>query len=178
MSYIYLRVCVCRNLFAKKSDMGVAENQIPFLAVEPECYKVFLDPKLYQADGTIIKHDVTYEGRVEVIFRPKTDTSVISLHVGLLSIVGDPSLKRRLSMDTPTEQVLQVGKNIQFKFGGTNILLKCIFVFLFVIVVLFECKNKSKTIFSTMTCDFLSILLRPHKIWSKYQLLTVWSTLC
>lgn len=85
------------------------DNQIPFLAVEPESYKVFLDPKLYEnADGTIPKHDVEYDGRVEVIFRPKTDTSVISLHVGLLKIEGDPVLKRRLSMDTPTDQVLQV----------------------------------------------------------------------
>lgn len=127
--------------------MGVAENQIPFLAVEPECYKVFLDPKLYQADGTIIKHDVTYEGRVEVIFRPKTDTSVISLHVGLLSIVGDPSLKRRLSMDTPTEQVLQVGINIQLKFVGTNIPFKCIFISLFVIVILSNVNTINQKLF-------------------------------
>lgn len=83
-------------------------NQIPFLAVEPDSYKVFLDPKLYAADGTVAKHDVDYDGRVEVIFRPKTDTSVISLHVGLLTVDGDPTLKRRLSMDTPTEQVLKV----------------------------------------------------------------------
>lgn len=88
--------------------MGVPDNQIPFLAVEPESYKVFLDPKLYAADGTISKHDVDYDGKVEVIFRPKTDTSVISLHVGLLKIDGDPVLKRRLSMDTPTDQVLNV----------------------------------------------------------------------
>lgn len=88
--------------------MGVADNQIPFLAVEPESYKVFLDPKLYAEDGTVSKHDVEYAGRVEVIFRPKTDTSVISLHVGQLIIDGDPLLKRRLSMDTPTEQVMQV----------------------------------------------------------------------
>lgn len=86
------------------------ESQIPFLAVEPECYKVFLEPKLYAADGTVPKHDVTYDGRVEVIFRPKTDTAVISLHVGLLKIDGDPVLKRRLSMETPTEQVLQVSR--------------------------------------------------------------------
>jgi len=86
----------------------VPDNQIPFLAVEPDGYKVFLDPKLYAADGTVAKHDVGYDGRVEVIFRPKTDTSVISLHVGLLTIDGDPTLKRRLSMDTPTELVLKV----------------------------------------------------------------------
>lgn len=102
--------------------MGVADSQIPFLAVEPESYKVFLDPKLYEADGTVTKHDVEYTGRVEVIFRPKTDTSVISLHVGLLKIVGDPELKRRLSMETPTEQVLQVSAkgfsaNAKFEIG-------------------------------------------------------------
>ncbi|XP_027836692.1 aminopeptidase N-like isoform X3 [Aphis gossypii] len=90
----------------RQAESGVADNQIPFLAVEPESYKVFLDPKLYEADGTISKHDVDYSGRVEVIFRPKTDTSVISLHVGHLKINDDTMLKRRLSMDTPTEQVL------------------------------------------------------------------------
>ncbi|XP_025199927.1 aminopeptidase N-like isoform X2 [Melanaphis sacchari] len=91
----------------QKAESGVADNQIPFLAVEPESYKVFLDPKLYAADGTVSKHDVDYNGRVEVIFRPKTDTSVISLHVGHLKINDDTMLKRRLSMDTPTEQVLK-----------------------------------------------------------------------
>jgi len=91
------------------------DNQIPFLAVEPESYKVFLDPKLYTADGTVPKHDVDYNGRVEVIFRPRTDTSVISLHVGLLKIDGDPTLKRRLSMDTPTDQVLQVSLSRVFR---------------------------------------------------------------
>jgi len=63
---------------------------------------------LYETDGTISKHDVDYSGRVEVIFRPKTDTSIISLHVGHLKINDDTMLKRRLSMDTPTEQVLNV----------------------------------------------------------------------
>ncbi|KAL4092083.1 hypothetical protein QTP88_026654 [Uroleucon formosanum] len=97
----------------QKADSGVADNQIPFLAVEPESYKVFLDPKLYAADGTVPKHDVDYSGRVEVIFRPKTDTSVISLHVGLLKIDDDTMLKRRLSMDTPTEQVLKDDSNYE-----------------------------------------------------------------
>lgn len=94
----------------KKADYSsIPDNQIPFLAVEPESYKVFLDPKLYTDDNEgIPKHDVTYSGKVEVIFRPKTDTSVISLHIGLLQLEGDPMLKRRLSMDTPTEQVLKV----------------------------------------------------------------------
>lgn len=91
----------------QKADSGVPDSQIPFLAVEPESYKVFLDPKLYAADGKVSKHDVDYSGRVEVIFRPKTDTSVISLHIGLLKIDGDTMLKRRLSMDTPTELVLK-----------------------------------------------------------------------
>lgn len=109
IQYIY------HDSLVKKADSGVADSQIPFLAVEPESYKVFLDPKLYAADGTVPKHDVDYDGRVEVIFRPKTDTSVISLHVGLLKIDGDPMLKRRLSMDTPTDQVLKV-KDLYFFF--------------------------------------------------------------
>lgn len=67
---------------------------------------------MYEADGTISKHDVDYSGRVEVIFRPKTDTSVISLHVGHLKINDDTMLKRRLSMDTPTEQVLKVSASL------------------------------------------------------------------
>ncbi|XP_026807677.1 aminopeptidase N-like isoform X1 [Rhopalosiphum maidis] len=102
-----LRQYIYRDSFVKKAESGVADNQIPFLAVEPESYKVFLDPKLYDADGTVSKHDVDYSGRVEVIFRPKTDTSVISLHIGNLKIDDDTMLKRRLSMDTPTEQVLK-----------------------------------------------------------------------
>lgn len=102
-----LRQYIYRDSFVKKADSGVPDSQIPFLAVEPESYKVFLDPKLYAADGKVSKHDVDYSGRVEVIFRPKTDTSVISLHIGLLKIDGDTMLKRRLSMDTPTELVLK-----------------------------------------------------------------------
>ena len=79
---------------------------------------MFLDPKLYgDGDGTVPKHDVTYNGKVEVIFRPKTDTSVISLHMGLLQLDGDPMLKRRLSMDTPTDQVLKVSVFYSCPFG-------------------------------------------------------------
>ncbi|VVC25573.1 ERAP1-like C-terminal domain,Peptidase M1, membrane alanine aminopeptidase, N-terminal [Cinara cedri] len=93
--------------FRQVLDLEAKDIQISFLAIEPDGYKVEFEPKLFNDEGKIIWADVIYHGRVEAIFRPKIDTAVISLHFGLLKIVGNPILKRRLSMETSTEQVLR-----------------------------------------------------------------------
>lgn len=97
----------------KAAEPNAEDIQISFLAIEPEKYKVVFEPKLYDGNGTILDSDVVYHGRVEAIFRPKIDTSVISLHFGLLNISGKPLLKRRLSIETPTEQVIKVSAEKQ-----------------------------------------------------------------
>ncbi|XP_050545473.1 aminopeptidase Ey-like [Daktulosphaira vitifoliae] len=78
-----------------------------FSAIEPENYKVLIDPQLYITNGTVSKHDAEYNGEVEVIFRPRIDTSVIKLHIGPLKIDNTKTLlKRREHINTETEKVL------------------------------------------------------------------------
>ncbi|VVC25575.1 Hypothetical protein CINCED_3A011867 [Cinara cedri] len=89
------------------TESGVKNAQKSFFAVEPNGYKVEFEPKLYNDDGVVVENDAIYNGRMEVIFQPKIDTAVITLHFGLLNIVGIPILKRRLSIETSTEKVLR-----------------------------------------------------------------------